>query len=297
MYARVKFRNLVNAENYSHAYREKIALAGPSETVDKNVQNLIERARAHPDGAERYITELRQGFYQNLSDKYPDSGDARRIHLSEKFEQVVSAASSGLNLGYERRRYNTLNSPKIRRSVLIAALLLIATGSFLIFWFSGFLSLQDKSVIFSLSKDTNLRASKDNKFIRSPGSAPFVANSNRPDAASGGSTQGVFIVLGPEVEAAVSGKKVRVTITARTAKKSGSPLFGIAYSTAMVGNSGWRKFAPREEYSDHSFDYDVPVMTSSSGNDFIGIWADVEGAGRGIVVKDVSLKIVEPNKD
>ncbi|MEM7465006.1 MAG: hypothetical protein AAF362_20240, partial [Pseudomonadota bacterium] len=140
-------------------------------------------------------------------------------------------------------------------------------------------------------------ASKDNKFIRSPGSAPFVANSNRPDAASSGSTQGVFIVLEPEVEAAASGKNVRITITARTAKKSGSPLFGLAYSTAAVGNSGWRNFIPTEEYSDYSFDYEVPVMKGPPGKDYIGIWADVEGTGRGIVVKDVSLNLVEPDEE
>lgn len=71
------------------------------------------------------------------------------------------------------------------------------------------------------------------------------------------------LALSPEVEAAFSGAKIRVSLEA-----SGGP-FKVSYSTNEVGNSGWQEFAPSDQ-SVVSFDYDVPAMVDGKG-DFLGI--------------------------
>ena len=83
-------------------------------------------------------------------------------------------------------------------------------------------------------------------------------------ASPGGRTTGAVFRISADREAEVSGKTVEVHIVAR-----GGPL-AAAYSTADVGNSGWKQFKGSQAWTVSSFRYEVPVMDAGKG-DFIGI--------------------------
>lgn len=91
----------------------------------------------------------------------------------------------------------------------------------------------------------------------------------KADAFSQGSTEGYGIRLPDALEAAASGRKVRVSVVARCAAGAGSR-FAIAYSTNEVGNSGWQWRAAGPDWSVHAMDYDVPKMKDGKG-DFVGL--------------------------
>jgi len=108
------------------------------------------------------------------------------------------------------------------------------------------------------------------------------------DALSGGTTQGVYTVLSTEYEKAFSGQHVIVTVVARQADENGTEKFAVAYSTNEVGNSGWRYFDAGNNFESYSFEYDVPVMNKGY-SDFVGIWPDVSGSGKGLVVQSLTV--------
>lgn len=74
---------------------------------------------------------------------------------------------------------------------------------------------------------------------------------------------GVAFSLGEDIENAVSGKTIEVSIDA----SGGS--FAVAYSTNEVGNSGWRTFDAAPWGTTNTFTYRVPAMAAGAG-EFIG---------------------------
>lgn len=96
-------------------------------------------------------------------------------------------------------------------------------------------------------------------------------------APSSGRTGGYSIPLPDSFEAAVSGKRVRVTVFARAAGGSGSADFSLAYSTNDVGNSGWRVLRAGQSFEAKGFEWDVPEMEKGNG-DFVGV-LPAPGAG------------------
>jgi hypothetical protein len=88
-------------------------------------------------------------------------------------------------------------------------------------------------------------------------------------APSGGRTGGFSIRVPDSLEAAASGKRIRVTVSARAAEGEQAE-FSLAYSTNEVGNSGWRKFKASSQFETKSFEYDVPTMKKGYG-DYVGI--------------------------
>lgn len=120
--------------------------------------------------------------------------------------------------------------------------------------------------------------------------APYLAIADgRADAGSGGETGGWSIRVPDEVEAAASGNRVIVTTIAR-ATGGGQSKFALAYSTAEVGNSGWRWFTAGPEWSMHAMEYAVPPMIKGNG-DFVGVLAEPEGKP-GVEFCCVAVKVV-----
>jgi len=97
------------------------------------------------------------------------------------------------------------------------------------------------------------------------------------DATSTWRRGGVGVRMPDEFESQASGSLIRVTVRA-SAPEAGAQL-GIAYSTADVGNSGWRQFELTTQPADYTFEYDVPVMNGGNG-DFVG----VRSYGGGVVL-------------
>jgi hypothetical protein len=98
-----------------------------------------------------------------------------------------------------------------------------------------------------------------------------------PATESSGRTGGYSIRVPDSFETAVSGKRVRVTVVARAAG-GGSAEFAVAYSTAEVGNSGWRKQTVGDQFESRAFEWDVPPMINGYG-DYVGILAPAGSNG------------------
>ena len=90
-----------------------------------------------------------------------------------------------------------------------------------------------------------------------------------PKAAPGGTTQGAYFVIDENTETELSGKTIIVKVLARSATDAGTDM-KVAYSTAEVGNSGWRTFTLTNQYQTFEFTYDVPAMKNGK-KDYIGV--------------------------
>jgi len=108
---------------------------------------------------------------------------------------------------------------------------------------------------------------------------------------AGGRTAGIAVPIEAELEALFSGQTVIIKVTARSAADS-PQVAGITYSTAGVGNSGWKEAVFDSNATTFSFEYGVAPM-SEGNNDYIGIYPDWDGDGIGIVVEQVSVELVQ----
>lgn len=89
-------------------------------------------------------------------------------------------------------------------------------------------------------------------------------------ARSSGRTDGFSLQVPDEVEAMASGQSIRLRIVARAQPGAESARLAVAYSTNDVGNSGWRWFELRPDWSVYEMLYKVPEM-KTGGGDFIGL--------------------------
>lgn len=108
---------------------------------------------------------------------------------------------------------------------------------------------------------------------------------------SGGVTGGAYLTLTGEQEKRLSGKSARIEVIAALPAGAAPHKFAIAYSTAEVGNSGWRPFEVQtSEPQVFGFDWPVPASPNPGrGNDFIGILGDFEGRGRALEVREIRV--------
>lgn len=120
----------------------------------------------------------------------------------------------------------------------------------------------------------------------------ILITSAEENPGSGGSTHGVFVRVSDEFEQAASGNRIRVSITAKRSEENAAETFAIAYSTNEVGNSGWQSFQAGEDFEIFVFKYDVRPMREGKG-DFVGVWADVTGSGKGLLVQSLTVEVIE----
>jgi hypothetical protein len=107
-------------------------------------------------------------------------------------------------------------------------------------------------------------------------------------ASSAGRTGGLSIRVPDEFESTVSSHRVRVEVVARSAA-AGAAKFSTAYSTAEVGNSGWRVFDAGPSFNTHCFEWNVPQMKDGHG-DFVGILPQI---GDTIDIKSVRVEVLQ----
>lgn len=108
------------------------------------------------------------------------------------------------------------------------------------------------------------------------------------DVTSTGRTGGISFRLPVDAEAAVSGHRIRVDLTARPVDEGQD--FAAAYSTSEVGNSGWRALSVGDGVA--SFEYSVRPMNNGRG-DFIGILPDPEGAGQALDLLGIEVHLLD----
>ncbi|MFT5775825.1 hypothetical protein [Hyphomonas sp.] len=102
--------------------------------------------------------------------------------------------------------------------------------------------------------------------------------------------------LAADIEAQFSGMTVRITVRARPADDRGAMQIAMNYSAGRVGESGWRVFDLKPEFSDFSFDYDVPRIEGDQGVDYLGIRPVVPNKSRAVLIERITLDRTGPWK-
>jgi hypothetical protein len=124
--------------------------------------------------------------------------------------------------------------------------------------------------------------------------ATVIIRSTRANARPVGTTEGAYVQLKPDVSSELAGKRVQLTIWARAANENPTKLFGIAYSRGN-GGTGWIALEPTKEIKPYSFAYKVPAAaTQNSTGDYIGVWSDISGAGGGLEVRLITVRVLPP---
>jgi len=95
--------------------------------------------------------------------------------------------------------------------------------------------------------------------------------------------------LSTDLQIAFAQKNLKVTVLARSASENGSPAMRLQYSAGSEGNSEWQSFLMTPEWEEYSFFYMPPESKGDLGLDFLAIWADPDGLGRGVEVRSLSF--------
>ena len=87
-------------------------------------------------------------------------------------------------------------------------------------------------------------------------------------------------------EKQVAGQNITVKVDVCGKKTHKKHIFAAAYSTASVGNSGWKRFVLKPGRNSYCFRYKVPVpgRRKFNGADYLGILADFSGKGRPLLL-------------
>lgn len=107
-----------------------------------------------------------------------------------------------------------------------------------------------------------------------------------------GSTGAPYIAIPDLVALRMGGKRIRVSGFARQPSSNAASEFGVCYSTADNGNSGFARFTPTTSWQEFSFTYDVPTPISGGG-DYLGFWGDTSNSGKSTLFDQWSIEIVE----
>lgn len=110
-----------------------------------------------------------------------------------------------------------------------------------------------------------------------------------------GRNKAAQIELTPAIREALVGKTLRVTMVVRGAPGLQSPQMALAVTDGGRRSTGWRRFALESDYRPYALDFTFEEAEARR-RPVIAIWADTEGAGRGIEIREVRLSIV-PNPE
>lgn len=129
-------------------------------------------------------------------------------------------------------------------------------------------------------------------FIRKNEQVSFVRltsrrNTDLPTAAK----DVAYIPLSTDLQLAFAQKNLKVTISARSAPENGSPAMRAQFSVGSEGHSEWQAFLLTPEWEDYVFSYTPPASEGELGLDFLAIWADPDGLGRGVEVRKVVFDV------
>jgi len=96
--------------------------------------------------------------------------------------------------------------------------------------------------------------------------------------------------LAADIETQFSGMTIRVTVRARPTDDRGAMQIAVNYSAGRVGESGWEVFDLKPEFSDFTFDYDVPRIEGDQAVDYIGIRPVVPDKTRALLVERITFE-------
>ena len=109
--------------------------------------------------------------------------------------------------------------------------------------------------------------------------------------AAGALSAGVGAVLPPAFEARVAGATIEVTITLAGADRELEEA-AIGYFTVGLGDTGWRRRPVSAEGGVMTLRHDVPAAAPVGNNDWVGVWPDLDGAGRALSIRRIEVAIL-----
>jgi len=110
--------------------------------------------------------------------------------------------------------------------------------------------------------------------------------------AAGRLSAGVGAVIPPEFEARVPGRTIEVRVTLAGAEESLNEA-AIGYFTVGRGDSGWRRRPLEGAGTVLSLRHPIPENAPLGNNDWVGVWADIEGRGRSITIRRIEVVILD----
>lgn len=108
------------------------------------------------------------------------------------------------------------------------------------------------------------------------------------DTSGNGDT--AYIEIPERIALLFAGQKVVVSVVAKQGDTNPATQFGLAYSTAEVGNSGFTTFNPTTSFQKFSLEYDVP-LPNVGGPDYLILNPDLSGGGGNLVVDHFQVSI------
>lgn len=124
-----------------------------------------------------------------------------------------------------------------------------------------------------------------------PGGAVARMGSDASLDAAGRLSAGVGLVVPPEFEAAVVGRRIRVEAEIRRMEDTLEEV-RLGYFTVSTEDSGWRRVPVHDGFASVSFEWDVPADAALNEREWVGIWPDPQGAGRDLLVRRVTVEIL-----
>lgn len=102
---------------------------------------------------------------------------------------------------------------------------------------------------------------------------------------------GVAGVIPYAFEARVPGRVVRIEASLRAAPEAGITEARLGYFTVGGGDSGWRAVPVTDQFQTVGFCFAVSPDAPLNEQEFVGVWPDVEGAARGLLLRDLRVTI------
>lgn len=124
-----------------------------------------------------------------------------------------------------------------------------------------------------------------------PGGSVARIGSDASLEAAGSLSAGVGLVVPPEFEAAVIGRRIRVEAEIRRMDDTLEEA-RLGYFTVSTGDSGWRAVPVSDAFTTVSFEWNVPADAALNESEWVGLWPDPQGAGRDLLVRRVVVLIL-----
>jgi hypothetical protein len=124
------------------------------------------------------------------------------------------------------------------------------------------------------------------RLLRTPDRSYLLDISAEAGALMDAPELGPHFRLAPDLEVQFSGRKIRITVRARPAPDQGATQMRVNYSAGRVGESGWKQFDLQPDFTDFSFEYDVPECRRSAARSwFSGSCSSASAEGGGLQVR------------
>ncbi|MEO1040265.1 MAG: hypothetical protein AAFX09_12035 [Pseudomonadota bacterium] len=124
------------------------------------------------------------------------------------------------------------------------------------------------------------------------GGAAARMTANASMETSGRLSAGVGAVVPPEFEARVIGRTIRVEVEMRSLNDTLTSAH-IGYFTVGGGDSGWREVEIGPDYQVTSFQHEIPAREQPNDQEWVGIWPDEEGRARSLLVRRITVIILD----